>query len=139
MILGRFVGTRLGGAGLVLFLHLASSASAQTPAPSEPPEETVDFFGLKISQNERLKFRGELVAAWTHDGAQAALGFEKQGRVGMAILSLSGRLTDHAHYFVSINPVSETSAKPACGERRPEMETIGEGHTAACFRLAEIG
>ena len=30
-------------------------------------------------------------------------------------------------------------AKPACGERRPEMERVGEGHTAACFRLAEIG
>ena len=117
MILGRFVGTRLGWAGLVLCLHFASPAAAQTPTPNAPPEETVDLFGLKISQSERLKFGGELVAAWTHDGAQAALGFEKQGRLGMAILSLSGRVTDHAHYFVSVNPVSETSARPACGEK----------------------
>ncbi len=117
MIPGRFVRTRLVWAGLVLFLHFASPAAAQTPAPDAPPEETVDFFGLKVSQSERFKFGGELVAAWTHDGAQAALGFEKQGRIGMAILNVSGRLTDHTRYFVSVNPVSETSARPACGEK----------------------
>jgi hypothetical protein len=117
VILGRFIRTRLGWAGLVLCLHFASPAAAQTPTPNAPPEETVDLFGLKISQNERFKFGGELIGAWTHDGAQAALGFENQGRLGMAILSLSGRLTDHAHYFVSVNPITETSSRPACGEK----------------------
>ncbi len=118
MILGRFVLTRLAGAGLVFCLSFASPAAAQDPTtPTAPPEETVDLFGLKVSQNERFKFGGELVAAWTHDGAQAALGFEKQGRLGMAILSVSGRLTDHARYYVSINPVDDTSSRPACGEK----------------------
>ncbi len=30
---------------------------------------------------------------------------------------LSGRVSDHVRYFVSINPVSETTSKPACGEK----------------------
>jgi len=94
----------------------ASAAFAQDPA-TPPPQETVDLFGIKVTQNERFKFGGELVAGWSHDGAQATLGFEKQGRVGMAILSLSGRVSNHVRYFVSINPVSETDSKPACGER----------------------
>src|SRR5262245_31716077 len=35
----------------------------------------------------------------------------------MAILKISGRLNDRARYFVSVNPITETSAKPACGEK----------------------
>ena len=95
-----------------------SPAFAQQTAP--PPErisEPVNLFGFTFNQSERYKFGGELVAGWSHDGAQAALGFEKQGRVGMAILSLSGRVSDHVRYFVSVNPVSETTSRPACGEK----------------------
>jgi hypothetical protein len=117
VILARFIRTRLGVAGLLFFLLLATTAAAQDPAPSAPPEEPVDFFGLKVVQNEKFKFGGEIVAGWTHDGAQAALGFEKQGRLGMAILSVSGRLTDRSRYFISVNPIDETSARPACGEK----------------------
>lgn len=101
----------------------SSAAFAQTPAPApSPPEaaappETVDLFGFKVGQTERFKLAGEFVAGWSHDGAQATLGFEKQGRVGMAIFSVTGRVSNHVRYFVSINPVSETDSKPACGEK----------------------
>jgi oligopeptide/dipeptide ABC transporter ATP-binding protein len=30
-------------------------------------------------------------------------------------------------------------ALTSCGERRPEMQRVGEGHAAACLRLGEIG
>ena len=99
-------------------LLIATPAFAQQTAPaSAPPSEAIDFFGFKFSQSERFKFGGELVAGWSHDGAQATLGFEKQGRVGMAILSVAGKVSDHVRYFVSVNPVSETTARPACGEK----------------------
>ena len=99
-------------------LLIATPAFAQETAPaSAPPSEAIDFFGFKFSQSERFKFGGELVTGWSHDGAQAALGFEKQGRVGMAILSVAGKVSDHVRYFVSVNPVSETNARPACGEK----------------------
>lgn len=104
----------------VAFLALLTAipAFAQETAPaSDAPGETVDFFGFKFSQGERYKFGGELVVGWAHDGAQAALGFEKQGRVGMAILSVAGKVSDHVRYFVSVNPVSETNSRPACGEK----------------------
>ena len=103
---------------LFVALFSVSPAFAQQTAPSsEDATAPVDLFGFKFNQSERYKFGGELVAGWSHDGAQAALGFEKQGRVGMAILSLSGRVSDHVRYYVSVNPVSETTSRPACGEK----------------------
>ena len=38
------------------------------------------------------------------------------GNLGTA-LSLSGRVSDRVRYFVSVNPVSETRSRPACGEK----------------------
>lgn len=120
MALSKFLVQRrsLGTALVLLALVTAAPAFAQETAPaSDPPGEVVDFFGFEFSQSERFKFGGEVVAGWSHDGAQAALGFEKQGRVGMAILSAAGKVSDHVRFFVSVNPVSETNARPACGEK----------------------
>ena len=99
---------------------LAVSAHAQStePPPQEQPagSEEVDLFGFRFTQNERFKISGLFLAAWSHDGAQATLGFEKQGRVAQATVTFSGRITDRVRYLVSFNPVDETAAKPACGE-----------------------
>ena len=113
------IALRLWAAALAVLsvLSVAPAVAQQAPPPAEDERAPVDLFGFKFNQSERYKFGGELVAGWSHDGAQAALGFEKQGRVGMAILSLSGRVSDHVRYYVSVNPVSETAARPACGER----------------------
>jgi hypothetical protein len=103
---------------IVTILLSASAAFAQQPSPDPAPDEApVDLFGFTFNQSERIRFGGELVFGWSHDGAQAALGFEKQGRVGMAILSVSGRVSDRVRYYVSVNPVSETRSRPACGEQ----------------------
>lgn len=103
---------------IVTILLSASAAFAQQPSPDPAPDDApVNLFGFTFNQSERLRFGGELVTGWSHDGAQAALGFEKQGRVGMAILSVSGRVSDRVRYYVSVNPVSETRSRPACGEK----------------------
>lgn len=102
---------------LSVALLSVSPALAQQTAPPSGEDQAVNLFGFTFDQSERYKFGGELVIGWSHDGAQAALGFEKQGRVGMAILSLSGRVSDHVRYYVSVNPVSETTSRPACGEK----------------------
>jgi hypothetical protein len=65
---------------------------------------------------EKLNLDVTFVAGYGHDGAQAALGFEKQGRVAQATLTLSGRLHEKFRYRLSFNPVDEVSSKPACGE-----------------------
>jgi hypothetical protein len=99
---------------------LASPVAAQTPdnPPAEPSDgdNGVDLFGFRLMQNERFRISGLFIAGWSHDGAQAALGFENQGRVGQATLTLSGRVSDRVRYLVSFNPVNEVSSKPACGE-----------------------
>jgi hypothetical protein len=103
---------------IVIILFSASAAFAQQPPPDPAPDDSaVDFFGFTFNQSERYRFGGEVMLGWAHDGAQAALGFEKQGRVGWAIVSLSGRVSDRIRYFVSVNPVSETNSRPACGEK----------------------
>jgi hypothetical protein len=105
---------------MVLSLGLVDLAAAQAtepqPAPAPPADEGTDLFGFRLPQSERLKISGVFIAGWSHDGAQAQLGFEKQGRVGQATIAFRGRLTNRVSYFVSFNPVNEVSAKPACGE-----------------------
>ena len=102
---------------IILILLSASPVFAQPPSTEPPPDNSaVNLFGFTFDQSERLRFGGELMVGWSHDGAQAALGFEKQGRVGWAILTASGRVSDRVRYFASVNPVSETRSRPACGE-----------------------
>jgi hypothetical protein len=85
---------------ILLFLQ-AIPSSGQTPtAPAD----------------EKLRVDVTFVAGYGHDGAQAALGFEKQGRVGQATLTLYGKFHEKFRYRLSFNPVNEVSSKPACGE-----------------------
>jgi hypothetical protein len=97
----------------VLATLIASDVSAQA---SDPPPEPVSLFGWDVPQDERFTIRGTFIAGWSHDGAQAQLGLEKQGRVAQATLTVSGRVTDRVRYVVSVNPVNEVASKPACGE-----------------------
>jgi hypothetical protein len=103
----------------ILFVLLSAPAAFAQQPPADPPPDNgaVDLFGFTFNQSERYRFGGELLVGWSHDGAQAALGFEKQGRVGWAILSVSGKVSSRVRYYVSVNPVSETTSRPACGER----------------------
>jgi hypothetical protein len=94
----------------------AAQSSSESPPDGQAPEGGVDLFGLGIHQTERFRISGLFIAGWSHDGAQAQLGFEKQARVGQATLTLSGKVNDRVRYLVSINPVNEVSSKPACGE-----------------------
>ena len=65
---------------------------------------------------ERLKLSVALMAGYGHDAANAPLGFEKQGRIGYAILSVEGRLLSRVTFRLSMNPVNEVSPRPACPE-----------------------
>ncbi|MGQ0732404.1 MAG: hypothetical protein ACT4QD_01980 [Acidobacteriota bacterium] len=106
-------------------LTLTFVAAAATAQPEVEPPATaaapdggapLDLFGLQVAQTEHLKISGLLIAGWSHDGAQAQLGFEKQGRVAQATVTFSGRVTERVRYLVSFNPVNEVASKPACGE-----------------------
>ena len=108
--------------GTFLFLVVSIHASAQT-APPPPP-------------NEKLNLDVTFIAGYGHDGAQAALGFEKQGRVGQATLTLSGKLNDRFRYRLSFNPIDEASSRSACGEQDfffpNDYRLYGAGPAVAC-------
>ena len=55
------------------------------------------------------------MAGYGKDGANATLGFENQGRVGYAVVTIEGRPTDRLFFHVSMNPVNERDPLPACG------------------------
>jgi hypothetical protein len=89
---------------VVVALGLVMTVPAGLGAQTAPPTD------------EKLNLDVTFVAGYGHDGAQAALGFEKQGRVGQATLTVSGTLHDRFRYRLAFNPVNEASSKPACGE-----------------------
>jgi hypothetical protein len=105
-------------AAIVLLLTLLPPAILQAQTSTTPSDQKL---GLEVT----------FVAGYGYDGAQAALGFEKQGRVGQATLTLSGTLHDKFRYRLSFNPVNEVSSKPACGEANfffpndPRLYSIG--------------
>jgi hypothetical protein len=107
---------RAAGLAAIIVACAAAPAGAQTADQPPDDQETADVFGFGLPQNERLKISGLLIAAWSHDGAQAQLGYEKQARIGQATLTIAGRITPRVHYLVSFNPVNEVASKPACGE-----------------------
>jgi len=116
----------------VVVLACAGSAAAQmttqqtqqtttavTPiAPQSTPtaRENEPIQGLAPPDTDKLRIRLHVMAAWTQDPANASLGFEQQGRIGFAIVGLSGKLSDTLRYLVEINPVNETQPLGACGE-----------------------
>ena len=50
--------------------------------------------GRVVSEDDRLRVKVRFMAAYGHDSAQASLGLEKQGRVGYAIVNLSGSISE---------------------------------------------
>jgi hypothetical protein len=82
--------------------------AAQDSSEPRPPAPRGDA--------ERLHITLQVLAGYGHDASNATLGFEKQGRIGYAIVTLEGRLNGRAGYRLSINPVDEVSPRPACGE-----------------------
>ena len=96
-------------AGLVLGLTgLASAAIAQN--------EGAGSSGVAVTESERLRVNVRFMAGYGVDESQYDIGNESQGRVGYAIVELSGRISERFSFRFDINPVNETQPLPACGE-----------------------
>ena len=93
---------------LVCVCCSASLAHAQS-APSSGG-------GVPVPESERLKINVRFLAGYGVDESQYGLGNESQGRVGYAIIELSGTISDRLSYRLDINPVYELQPLPACGE-----------------------
>jgi len=87
-------------------------AMAQSPDPERATGQT----GYGVPDNDRIRIGVDLAAGYGRDEAEnSRLGFEAQGRIGWAIVSIFGRLSDRFSYRLEINPVNETVPLPACG------------------------
>lgn len=73
---------------------------------------------LKPGESDKLRIGIRFLAGWGHDASQESLGLENQGRIGYAIVDLSGKLGTHFSYRFEFNPVNETQPLPSCGETR---------------------
>jgi len=113
----RYVGVLVAGIVLV-----ASGPVLAQDAPKDPPTGQAanapkdNEQGLSLPSNDRLRFRIRLMAGYTNDKSQAALGLERQGRVGYGIFEAFGKLGSHWAYRVEVNPVNEGEPLVACGE-----------------------
>src|SRR5262245_61288080 len=84
-------------AALALWIAaLASSvAYAQTPADPQP--------GLTIPNKDWLRVRFDVLGADYQDFSQTQLGHESQGRIGWAIVGLSGTVNPYVSYLAELN------------------------------------
>jgi hypothetical protein len=84
-------------------------------ATSDASADPAGGSGLALPDSNRLRFTIDFMAGYGTDRANATLGFERQGRVGYAILTAFGELNSRVSYRVAVNPVTETTPRPACG------------------------
>jgi len=103
------------------FAQEATSNRPGTTDPDKPrnaqqaqPEEQIR--GRAVTSSDRLRVSVSLLAGYGHDAGNADKGFEKQGRIGNAIITVAGRLNPRFSYLLSMSPVNEISPLPACPE-----------------------
>lgn len=97
---------------LLLFLGIPALHAQQ----SEQDDAAKKDGGYPLPNSERLRISVQLAAGYGVDEAEnSRLGFEAQGRVGWAVVSLFGKLSDRFSYRLEVNPVNESAPLPACG------------------------
>jgi hypothetical protein len=112
----------------LLFCLRVPALSAQALAQDVATPDS----GYPVPSSEHFRISLDLAMGYGRDEAlNSRLGFEAQGRVAWAIVSLFGKLSDHFSYRVEVNPVNESAPLPACGVPTffyPNLaQTIGAG------------
>ena len=98
---------------VALFVVIACAfGSAMGHAQSaDDPQSTLAI----PSSSLRVRFDMLGAAYWDYD--QAPLGHESQGRIGWAIIGISGKINPYISFVAELNPVNDSARpQPACGE-----------------------
>lgn len=106
--------------GLIGFLsRVALITAVMTVAPgavlAQDTQDSSSQGGRSLPDSEKLKMQVDLLLGWSYDGGNEKNGFENQGRVGYATVTLFGKIHPRVGYRVSINPVNEVEPVPGCG------------------------
>ena len=89
-----------------------------TQAATAPQDQQPDSSGLKLPDTDKLRIGVRFLAGYGGDYSEESLGLENQGRIGYAIVRLSGKLTGRFSFLLEVNPVNEAQPLPSCGEAR---------------------
>lgn len=104
--------TKATALAVLLLFFGVPALRAQQPDPGAVPKDD----GYAVSSSERFRVSVQLAMGYGIDEAQnSRLGYEVQGRVGWAIVSFVGKLSERLSYRIEVNPVNESSPLPACG------------------------
>lgn len=88
------------------------SASVRAQSSDDAPRTA------EVPRGDWMRVRFDVLGANYWDYAQAPLGHETQGRIGWAIISLSGKINPYVSYAAELNPVNDSARPlPACGEQ----------------------
>lgn len=101
---------RRAAASLLVACALCSAVAHAQSADEAPPASTVPGA-------DWLRVRFDFLGASYWDYSQAPLGHEAQGRIGWAIVTLSGTINPYISYTAALNPVDDSARpQPACGD-----------------------
>jgi hypothetical protein len=96
---------------VILWAFGGAALHAQTPDDGAPPTSV-------LPNTDWLRVRFDVVGSNYWDYSQAQLGHETQGRIGWAIIGLSGKINPYISYDAELNPVNDSARpEPACGEK----------------------
>jgi hypothetical protein len=98
----------------VLFVFLACAFGGPLAYAQTGDDRPTD---AAIPSTDWLRVRFDVLGAGYWDYAQTTLGHEAQGRIGWAIIGLSGTINPYISYVAELNPVDDSARpQPACGE-----------------------
>ena len=94
-----------------VFIAFAFGTAMGYAQSADDPQSTLAI----PSSNLRVRF--DMLGAGYWDYNQAPLGHESQGRIGWAIIGLSGEINPYISFAAELNPVNDSARpQPACGE-----------------------
>jgi hypothetical protein len=118
---------------LLVFIACAFSSATGYAQSADDPQSSVAI------PNSSLRVRFDMLGAGYWDYDQASLGHESQGRIGWAIIGISGKINPYISFLAELNPVNDSARpQPACGqtnyffpnvpaERGPQVACVPDG------------
>ena len=104
-------GYRRRRVAVFVFIAFAFGTAMGYAQSADDPQSTLAI----PSSNLRVRF--DMLGAGYWDFNQAPLGHESQGRIGWAIIGLSGEINPYISFAAELNPVNDSARpQPACGE-----------------------
>ena len=114
--------TVTGPTSITIAENTAAAAPGRAAGPHQDPAAQPEATGeqrsgIPLPTDERFRVSVGFLAAYGFDAANADKGYETQGRVGQASVTIQGKFNNRFEYLISMGAIDEISPLPACPER----------------------